>query len=115
MSRRWPTALIGDAAHTINPLAGQGVNLGYRDADTLLNTLISARECCEDWGSESVLRRYERRRRPDNLLMQAGMDAFYLTFSNTLPGLQPLRNLALTVAQRATPLKKLALKYALGV
>ena len=108
-------ALIGDAAHTINPLAGQGVNLGYRDADTLLNTLISARECCEDWGSESVLRRYERRRRPDNLLMQAGMDAFYLTFSNTLPGLQPLRNLALTVAQRATPMKKLALKYALGV
>ncbi|SYL73636.1 2-octaprenyl-3-methyl-6-methoxy-1,4-benzoquinol hydroxylase [Klebsiella pneumoniae] len=47
--------------------------------------------------------------------MQAGMDAFYLTFSNTLLGLQPLRNLALTVAQRATPLKKLALKYALGV
>lgn len=108
-------ALIGDAAHTINPLAGQGVNLGYRDVDALLDVLINARACCEDWNSTEVLKRYERRRRPDNLLMQAGMDAFYLAFSNTLPGLQPLRNLALTVAQRATPLKKLALKYALGI
>ncbi|GAA0325617.1 2-octaprenyl-3-methyl-6-methoxy-1,4-benzoquinol hydroxylase [Morganella psychrotolerans] len=108
-------ALIGDAAHTINPLAGQGVNLGYRDVDALLDVLINARACCEDWSSTEVLKRYEHRRRPDNLLMQAGMDAFYLAFSNTLPGLQPLRNLALTVAQRATPLKKLALKYALGV
>ena len=108
-------ALIGDAAHTINPLAGQGVNLGYRDVDALLDVLINARACCEDWSSTEVLKRYERRRRPDNLLMQAGMDAFYLAFSNTLPGLQPLRNLALTVAQRATPLKKMALKYALGL
>lgn len=108
-------ALIGDAAHTINPLAGQGVNLGYRDVDALLDVLIDARTCCEDWSSTVVLKRYERRRRPDNLLMQAGMDAFYLAFSNTLPGLQQLRNLALTVAQRATALKKLALKYALGL
>ena len=90
------------------------MNLGYRDADTLLNTLIAARECCEDWGSESVLRRYERRRRPDNLLMQAGMDAFYLTFSNTLRGYSR----CVTGTDGGTTCntaEKLALKYALGV
>ena len=72
----------GDAAHTINPLAGQGVNLGYRDVDALLNVLSDAREQGEDWSSEAVLLRYQRRRRTDNLLMQSGMDLFYTAFSN---------------------------------
>ncbi|PYB07630.1 FAD-dependent monooxygenase, partial [Serratia marcescens] len=108
-------ALLGDAAHTINPLAGQGVNLGYRDVDALLNVLSDAREQGEDWSSEAVLLRYQRRRRTDNLLMQSGMDLFYTAFSNNLAPLNVARNLALMAAQRAGKLKEHALKYALGL
>ncbi|USR65947.1 3-demethoxyubiquinol 3-hydroxylase [Providencia stuartii] len=108
-------ALIGDAAHTINPLAGQGVNLGYRDVESLLNVVSYAREYLQPWYSVDVLKRYQRRRLPDNLVMQAGMDVFYMAFSENLPGLKMLRNLGLMAAQRAGEAKKLALKYALGL
>ncbi|MDR0806250.1 MAG: 2-octaprenyl-3-methyl-6-methoxy-1,4-benzoquinol hydroxylase [Enterobacteriaceae bacterium] len=107
--------LIGDAAHTINPLAGQGVNLGYRDVDTLLHVLIEARKKNERYASDEVLSRYQRRRYPDNLLMQAGMDLFYKAFSNQLPPLRLLRNLTLMAAERSGKLKEWALKYALGL
>ncbi|HFK7186146.1 TPA: 3-demethoxyubiquinol 3-hydroxylase [Serratia odorifera] len=108
-------ALIGDAAHTINPLAGQGVNLGYRDVDALLAVLSAAREQGDDWASEAVLLRYQRQRRTDNLLMQSGMDLFYTAFSNNLAPLSVARNLALMAAERAGVLKQKALKYALGL
>lgn len=108
-------ALLGDAAHTINPLAGQGVNLGYRDVDVLLKVLGEARERGEDWSCESVLLRYQRQRRPDNLLMQSGVDLFYSVFSKNLAPLSVARNLALMAAQRAGKLKQHALKYALGL
>ncbi|MEH0876660.1 3-demethoxyubiquinol 3-hydroxylase [Pectobacterium cacticida] len=108
-------ALLGDAAHTINPLAGQGVNLGYRDVEALLDVLNNARNAGEAWETESVLRRYQRRRRPDNLMMQSGMDLFYSAFSNDLPPLRIARNMALMMAQRAGVLKQHALKYAIGV
>ncbi|WP_225087327.1 3-demethoxyubiquinol 3-hydroxylase [Pectobacterium colocasium] len=107
--------LLGDAAHTINPLAGQGVNLGYRDVEALLDVLINARNAGEEWASERVLRRYQCRRMPDNLMMQSGMDLFYNAFSNALPPLSFARNMALMVAQRAGVLKQRALKYAIGV
>ncbi|MGK4441987.1 3-demethoxyubiquinol 3-hydroxylase [Yersinia enterocolitica] len=107
--------LLGDAAHTINPLAGQGVNLGYRDVDALLNVLNEAREQAELWHSEQVLLRYQRRRRTDNLIMQSGMDVFYTAFSNNLPPVKFVRNLALMAAQRAGKLKDHALRYALGL
>lgn len=108
-------ALLGDAAHTINPLAGQGVNLGYRDVDALLDVVINARQQGEIWHSEEILKRYQHRRRPDNLLMQAGMDLFYSAFSNELKPLQLVRNLGLMAAERSGELKKRALKYALGL
>ena len=108
-------ALVGDAAHTINPLAGQGVNLGYRDVDSLLKVVTHAKEYLGAWHSLEVLKRYQRRRLPDNLVMQAGMDVFYMAFSEQLPGLKMLRNLGLMAAQRAGEAKKLALKYALGL
>ncbi|AOV96221.1 2-octaprenyl-3-methyl-6-methoxy-1,4-benzoquinol hydroxylase [Edwardsiella hoshinae] len=108
-------ALLGDAAHTINPLAGQGVNLGYRDVEALLATLLTARARGEAWQSLAVLQRYQRRRRPDNLLMQSGMDLFYAAFSNRLPPLVLLRNLGLMAAEHAGELKTRALRYAIGL
>ncbi|HDG1708877.1 TPA: 2-octaprenyl-3-methyl-6-methoxy-1,4-benzoquinol hydroxylase [Kluyvera ascorbata] len=108
-------ALVGDAAHTIHPLAGQGVNLGYRDVDALLDVLANARSIGENWASLPVLQRYQARRRVDNLLMQSGMDLFYAGFSNDLGPLRVLRNVGLMAAQRAGVLKRQALKYALGL
>ncbi len=94
---------------------GRGVNLGYRDVDALLDVLNQAREQAESWHSEPVLLRYQRRRRTDNLIMQSGMDVFYTAFSNDLPAVKFVRNLALMAAQRAGKLKEHALKYALGL
>lgn len=108
-------ALVGDAAHTINPLAGQGVNLGYRDVDALITTLVAAREQAEDWSSERILLRYKRQRRKDNLLMQSGMDLFYFAFSSSVVPIRIVRNLGLMVAERAGALKCQALRYALGL
>ncbi|HDG1661706.1 TPA: 2-octaprenyl-3-methyl-6-methoxy-1,4-benzoquinol hydroxylase [Kluyvera ascorbata] len=108
-------ALVGDAAHIIHPLAGQGVNLGYRDVDALLDVLANARSIGENWASLTVLQRYQARRRVDNLLMQSGMDLFYAGFSNDLGPLRVLRNVGLMAAQRAGVLKRQALKYALGL
>ncbi|MBJ3814530.1 2-octaprenyl-3-methyl-6-methoxy-1,4-benzoquinol hydroxylase [Shimwellia pseudoproteus] len=108
-------ALVGDAAHTIHPLAGQGVNLGYRDAEALIDVLATARGYGERWYSAPVLKRYQHRRQPDNFLMQSGMDLFYAGFSNSLTPVKVLRNLGLMAAQRAGVLKRQALRYALGL
>lgn len=107
--------LVGDAAHTIHPLAGQGVNLGYRDVDALIDVLANARSVGENWASLEVLKRYQRRRQADNFLMQSGMDLFYAGFSNNLAPLRALRNIGLMAANRAGVLKRQALKYALGL
>lgn len=108
-------ALVGDAAHTIHPLAGQGVNLGYRDVDALVEVLANARSHGEDWASLQVLKRYQTRRMADNYLMQSGMDLFYTSFSNDLAPVRMLRNIGLMAAERAGRLKRQALKYALGL
>ncbi|HDR1022924.1 TPA: FAD-dependent monooxygenase [Pasteurella multocida] len=107
--------LVGDAAHTINPLAGQGVNLGFKDVKALLEVLESAVKNGKDFASDEVLAKYERKRKPDNLLMQSGMDIFYKAFKEDILPLKIARNLALFAANKATPLKKQALKYALGL
>lgn len=108
-------ALVGDAAHTINPLAGQGVNLGYRDVDALIDVLADAKRAGSEWWQIPVLKRYQRQRYTDNLLMQNGMDLFYLAFSNQSHPLMLARNLGLMAAQRGGWLKKKALSYALGL
>lgn len=108
-------ALVGDAAHTINPLAGQGVNLGYRDVDALIAVLTAAREQAEDWSSESTLLRYQRQRLKDNLIMQSGMDLFYFAFSTPAAPMRIVRNLGLMAAERSGVLKRQALRYALGL
>ena len=107
-------ALIGDAAHTINPLAGQGVNLGFKDVKVLLDVIEQAVKKGENFANEEVLKRYENRRKPDNLLMQTGMDLFYKTFKTESLPLKIVRNIGLLFAEKATSLKKRALKYAIG-
>lgn len=102
--------LVGDSAHTINPLAGQGVNLGFKDVEALLSVTQG-----QDVLSQCVLDKYERERRVDNLLMQSGMDFFYKGFSNDFAPLKLVRNAALKIAQNAGPLKIQVLKYALGL
>ncbi|HHQ4922728.1 TPA: FAD-dependent oxidoreductase [Aeromonas veronii] len=104
--------LLGDAAHTINPLAGQGVNLGFKDVACWVDLLQGAGA---DWHQAVLAERYERRRRPDNLLMQSGMDLFYGVFSNEIGPLKLARNLALNLADKAGPFKEMALRYALGL
>lgn len=112
---RQGVVLLGDAAHTINPLAGQGVNLGFKDVESLLNVFEQALKKGENVASSEVLRRYERQRKPDNLLMQTAMDLFYKLFKTELLPFKVARNLALIAAERAGVLKKQALKYALGL
>lgn len=107
--------LLGDAAHTINPLAGQGVNLGFKDV-ALLNQLIQqGLEAKLDFASPERLARYQRGRRPDNLLMQSAMDMCYHTFSNDFLPLKVLRNLGLKAAEHSGPLKTRVMKYAMGL
>ncbi|MEZ8733071.1 2-octaprenyl-3-methyl-6-methoxy-1,4-benzoquinol hydroxylase [Vibrio splendidus] len=102
--------LVGDSAHTINPLAGQGVNLGFKDVAALLDITKAKGEL-----NQSVARRYEVIRRGDNLMMQSGMDFFYKTFSNDIGPLKFVRNAALKLAENSGPIKSQVLKYALGL
>lgn len=106
-------ALLGDAAHTIHPLAGQGVNLGFRDAETLAK-LILANETPDD-GSLKLLRRYERARRGDNVLTQKVMEGFSLLFSNTLTPWKLLRNTGLTTVNQLPLLKYQLARRAMGL
>ncbi|HGJ5875682.1 MAG TPA: 3-demethoxyubiquinol 3-hydroxylase [Arsenophonus sp.] len=108
-------ALIGDAAHTINPLAGQGVNLGYRDVDSLLKVLIDAKTHILPYYARQTLLTYQQHRMPDNRLMQASMDVIYTLFSSDLAAVKCLRNLALMSVQRVNAIKTKVLKYALGL
>jgi 2-octaprenylphenol hydroxylase len=108
-------ALIGDAAHTVHPLAGQGVNLGFLDAAMLAEVLLAAEEKQQDIGAYSVLRRYERARKADNLSMVTMTGGFRYLFSNRLPLFKELRNLGLDLADAATPLKTLIVRRASGL
>ena len=107
-------ALIGDAAHTIHPLAGQGVNLGLMDAAVLAEELIEARGRGAGLGDVRILSRYERRRRGDNGLMLALMDGFRLLFGARTPALRLLRNVGLSGADRLVPVKRLMMRQAIG-
>ncbi len=107
--------LVGDAAHTINPLAGQGVNIGLLDAAALAEVLITAHYQGEGIADVAVLKRYEAMRRTENLKMMTVMDVFYQVFSNQVTPLKVLRNLGLGVAQRVLPLKNKVMKAAMGL
>lgn len=108
-------ALVGDAAHMINPLAGQGVNIGLLDAAMLAEVLIDASNKGKNIAEVAVLKRYERLRRNENLKMMTVMDLFYRTFSNQILPLKFLRNLGLGLAERITPLKNKVMRGAMGL
>jgi 2-octaprenylphenol hydroxylase len=108
-------ALVGDAAHTVHPLAGQGVNLGFLDAAALAEVLLEARAARRDFGAHTVLRRYERWRKGDNLAMIAVTGGFKYLFGNNLPIMSGLRNLGLDLTDRAGPIKNLIMRRAAGL
>lgn len=106
-------ALIGDAAHNMHPLAGQGVNTGFRDARQLAELLID-RGGCMDCGDAQLLRRYDRKRREDIYSMQSTTYGLKKLFCNDDPLLRTLRNLGLNATNHLIPLKKLLMQHALN-
>jgi len=106
-------ALIGDAAHNMHPLAGQGVNTGFRDARQLAELLID-RGGCTDSGDAQLLRRYDRKRREDIYSMQSTTYGLKKLFCNDDPLLRTLRNLGLNATNHLIPLKKLLMQHALN-
>ena len=108
-------ALAGDAAHGIHPIAGQGLNLGLRDAIALAGLLIEAKQAGEDVGSPALLARYQRARRPDNLAMLAMTDGLDRLFSTNNPLLRLARDLGIAAVDRAGPVKRVFMRQAMGV
>ena len=107
--------LIGDAAHTIHPLAGQGVNLGFLDAAVLAEVLLHAAMRGENLSEERVLSRYERRRMPHNLAMMAAMEGFQRLFQADPLPLRLLRNVGLDLVDGQAEAKALFVRQALGL
>lgn len=99
-------ALIGDAAHGVHPVAGQGLNMGLKDAAALAEVLAEAARLGEDIGAETVLERYARWRRFDNAALAAGFDAFVRLFSNDIAPIRLARDLGMAAVNRIGPLRR---------
>ncbi len=107
-------ALIGDAAHAVHPIAGQGLNMGLKDVAALAETLITAARLGEDLGSEAVLARYARWRSLDNVGLAVATDLFVRLFGNDAPLLRTVRDLGLGVVNRIGPARRLFMMEAGG-
>ncbi len=108
-------ALVGDAAHGIHPIAGQGVNLGYRDVAVLAQLLVEQRRLGLDIGSEEVLARYQRWRRFDSFSMTASTDILNRLFSNNIPGMSLIRRAGMVAVDNLPPVKKFFMRHAMGL
>jgi 2-octaprenyl-6-methoxyphenol hydroxylase len=108
-------ALVGDAAHGIHPIAGQGVNLGYRDVAVLAELLIEQHQVGLDLGDEVLLERYQRWRKFDSVSMTASTDLLNRLFSNNLPGMSLLRRAGMVAIDHLPPVKKFFMRHAMGL
>lgn len=108
-------ALIGDAAHGVHPIAGQGLNLGLRDVAALAEVIVNARRRGEDIGSTAVLQRYEDWRKPDATMLALGMDAVNGLFSNHNPFLRAARSLGMGVIDAVPVLRRGFMRQAAGL
>ncbi len=107
--------LIGDADHGMHPIAGQGLNMGYRDVAALVDVLAKARRVGLDIGSAAVLERYQRWRRFDNTLMLAVTDGLNRLFSNDIAPIRAVRDMGLAGVNRLPSLKKVLMRSAMGL
>jgi len=107
-------ALVGDAAHTIHPLAGQGANLGYGDVQVLLDELAKAHKAGLHAGDALVLARYQRRRKGDNLTMMAAMEGFKQLFARDELPVRWMRNAGMRVLDRMDGIKNKVAAMAMG-
>ncbi len=107
-------ALVGDTAHGIHPIAGQGLNLGLRDVGALIEVVVDAVRLGLDPAHASVLDQYERWRRSDNLLMAGVTDVLNRLFSNNITPIRIARDLGLGVVNRIPPLKQFFMRHAMG-
>lgn len=108
-------ALVGDAAHVVHPMAGQGVNLGLLDAAVLADVLERGREAGRDPGDAALLRRYQRPRKTENLAMLAATDVFKHVFGNRHPVAAFLRDRAIAAADGLAPVKQTMMRHAAGL
>jgi len=107
--------LVGDAAHAIHPISGQGLNLGLRDVAALAEVLVDARRLGLDMGSRDILDRYERWRRFDTAMLLAVTDGLNRLFSNDIAPIKLVRDLGLAAVEQIPPLKRLFMRHAMGV
>lgn len=107
-------ALVGDAAHGIHPIAGQGANLGIKDVAALTETLVNAARLGQDIGSDAVLARYQRWRRVDTVTLSVVTDALNHLFSNDIAPIRWARDIGLGAVNRMPPLKRFFMNHARG-
>lgn len=107
-------AVVGDAAHGIHPIAGQGLNLGYRDVAAFAEVLIEAAKLGHDFGSPAVLNQYQQWRRFDTLTMASVTDGITRLFSNHSKALRLARNIGLAAVERIPPAKHFFMQHAMG-
>ncbi len=108
-------ALVGDAAHTVHPLAGQGVNIGLLDAAALAQILLEAYGKGRDFGDEAVLRKYQRWRYGENQLMLSALDSIYEAFKPRPAFVRRARSASLNMVDRIGPVKQMVMRHAMGV
>ena len=106
--------LAGDAAHGIHPIAGQGLNLGFRDVAALTEVIVDARKLGLDIANPDALGRYERWRRADNLVMAGVTDVLNRLFSNDIAPIKAARDIGLAIVNRIPPLKRQFMRHAMG-
>ncbi len=107
-------ALVADAAHAMHPIAGQGLNMGFRDIAVISDLIVKAKAMEEDLGSDLLLRSYQTQRRADNTAMMAATDTLNKIFSIKTPPFAFLRKTGIKAVSRFKPAKRFFIKHAMG-